>query len=928
MATKSQIKLNNYNTISNNFFRNPLFPADQQENQNLNSNSNLKNYNSTQFFAGSGTNFYQSSQTQNQFFFSFKPRSGKLRWKEIMKLDFDNMVKTNDISALEAHLENLVFSSIEAKDVEIISENSTAKLIKIYQHVLEYLLNTQIRLENENKALELSYAQLQSESAFKENTLIANKSLISTLKHDKREKEIVMNTYKCLIDDYKCGTLSPPYNDFDNKNLSNSNRNFVANFNMKNSKYSTSSANAQSYCNNNYNVNENKQYFFCEYCSGKKFSSEENMNNHYLRRHANPASTTVAADYSNSKRKEIKKNSCAAKTNKKDLLDFSDLNASKRESFRDFENQIEELKNMFTNFMQNIGKEPLSKLAENQKALESEITDQQNDKEKKVNLLQENFKKTLIEIKEFIKNNNNKDSAAAGEFDKNNKIIQSRSSILASENEGIEAIKSNLTNMTELISELEINEIQKIQNVHEQLDSIKTAITDEFKVLKNSNYYDNNNNNYYNVNNADGNNNFTSTTSPHSYFSESRYNTNPIRNNRFRGESMEITNAYSISNFAVEKVESHTTSYIAPHGGAFDALKLKKPFFNAGPLESDYSDEESKRKKVFDSGNKEVSQHLIRKTEDQKVSSEKTLIKSSKANNNDNMNNKEQQQRILQNENSSIIEASIDREKSEKSTVAVENIKGGQAAEKLNAANDNKLKNKQKQKETLEENKPHDASDIASCDALADKVSNITKGEKTLKNNNNNNNNNNRFETHNNSANDDNNNKLQKIEDAEFIMDDVSEGKLKHAATENKPKEKQKTRTQKSHRNNFYNSLSEKENKKQLKKHNKAKAHEKELGASDLDKNKRNEEFSGEIEIKLTKTKSLAEMKDNQIQITNFKNGFNVENYAMESGNLSSIKSKFVEQFEEREKQFKIANVDLNTFNSEKDHLEFYKRVL
>lgn len=888
MATMNSLKFQNYNTISNhnnnnnsnNFisnFKNALL-SEHSEKQNF------KTYNSTNFAAGSCTNFTPTSQSQNQLFFSFKQRSGKLCWKEIMKLDLDQMLKTNDISALEAYLENLVFSSIEANDVEIISENATVKLIKIYQHVLEYLLHTQLRLEGENKAMELSYAQLQSEAAFKENSLKANKSLISSLKKDKKEKESVLSTYKCLMDEYKSGVFSPyAFNNFNNLNNNSNFNNFNLN-DFKNSKFSAA-ANAESSdrSNNNINLSDNKkQYFFCQYCSGKKFSSEENLQNHFQRRHA-------IADQNakqNPKSKAInKKNSLANKSENIDL-DASELRLSKREYVHNLENQVEELKNLFKNFMKNsTANDSFSKLAENQKALESQISEVQNDKEKMENLMQENFKKTLLEIKEFVinstNNNNNNFENNNNNLESNYKKIKNESSN-AFENEGIEAIKSNIINMNELISEMEKNQNEKIQTVHEQLDHIQNAITTELKDLKTNTINAANNE----ANSSNGNNrNFANTQS----FSENRYNNN--NNNRIRGDSMEITNAFSISNLAAEKLDFNR----AP-------IAKKKLILNAGPLESDYSEQESDMKyNLYRNNNVQV----IRKNEDEKVSLQKRNENYKNANGSNNKDNKEQQhqQSKLENDRNAIIE--VIEGKSEKK---VEKVKGPEAqsstANEINNG-DNIYKNKLKQNGNAQIEKAHEISDIASCDIIIDNVSNITKEKNPLKINKQNENmiENNFADNINNDHNSYKNSIIQKQkEDSQIILDNISEDKSQKAEKENRKQTENK---------NNNNKVNETEN-KQI---NESKA--------------KSDNESSEIPFKRNKTMALANViEKNEIQITNFKNDFKVERFDIESENLDVIKTKFVEQFQEREKQFRMANVDLNCLDLEKDDLDFYKRVL
>ncbi len=516
MATLSSMKFN----------KGPLL---EQPDLNMNMNYTYNNnrfQNTAQIMQGSGTltsqeKYYTNLYTanQNSMFFSFKERSGKLRWKEIMRLDIETMIKNNDISPLENHLENLIFSNVNENDVEVITENITVKLIKIYQHILEYLLHTQIRLENENKMLETNYNQALNESIIKETALKENKTLIGTLKKDKREKENILTTYKCIIEEYKKGGFA---------NTINYN-------NTKNNKLS-SSVNPYSSSAND----DKKQYFFCKYCSGKKFSSEEYLNNHMQRRHGKNKNETID----------------------KNDLDITDLRQSRRDYVKNLENSVEELKNLFHNFIKNnSSNEYFNKLAENQKVLENKLGDVKNDKEKTVNLMEENFKKTLLEIKEFVKssvNNNNHNSSYKDDYHENESLIKQK--------EGIDTIKSNINDMNTMISEIKKNQNEKMQNVYDQLNNIKTTISSELKEIKinTSASRQTTQNDFHKMNNI-----------------------NPVyqsfSDNKYKGGSIEITNAFSISNLQ-EKVKNNNKDA--------NNIKVVKPCFNAGPLESDNSDDE------------------------------------------------------------------------------------------------------------------------------------------------------------------------------------------------------------------------------------------------------------------------------------------------------------------------------------------------
>jgi hypothetical protein len=769
MATMSSIRFN----------KGPFL---EQPEMNSNPNYTYNNYklqNSMNMMQGNGTitsqeKYYSNLYTinQNPMFFSFKVRSGKLRWKEIMKLDIDSMIKTNDISTLESHLENLIFSTVDENDVEIITETTTVKLIKIFQHVLEYLLHTQIRLENENKMVDSNYSQLLNESIFKENMLKENKTLISTLKKDKKEKESILNTYKCIIEEYKNGGFAN-----------------TINYNTQKRIKISASVNPQSF-------NEKNHYFFCKYCSGKKFSNEENLNNHYQRRHTNQ----------NNNETIIKKD--------KDI-DISDLRQSKRDYVKNLEGQVEELKHLFQNFMKNnFQNESLTKLAESQKVLENKLGEVNYDKEKMVNLMEENFKKTLIEIKEFVKSN-----VANNSFIKNEDPYSNNES-LVKQKEGIDTIKNNINQMNSMISEIKKNQNEKIQNVYEQINNMKSTISSEIKDLKDTNLLKDSNKKI----------GFGNSQS----FNENNFN-------RFKGESVEITNAFSISNLP-ENLNNNKK------GTVNNNIKVVKPYFNAGPLESDNSEDE-KPSNNFD----------LRKNESVKISQE-------------NKNN------VFQNENKEInqYKQNINRNKSEQQKIEsnrsvieeIRTVSRDFPRERNEAQNRKSVKEEQNDKskyemDVISQEKPVDISDIIKEQKM------IMKMDES---------------------------KIKNKSQHEVVMDDFSENVYKNVEdinVQNKNEEKN------------INFNSNKINKK---------------SEIDIDNN------DNETLLK-KKNSKIPEVKKNEIQIIDFKTN-NLENYVLENENLDELKSKFVTQYEERERLFKMANIDLNALELEKDDFEFYRRVL
>eukprot|EP00966_Prymnesium_polylepis_P222961 5157443-Prymnesium_polylepis.2 len=95
--------------------------------------------------------------------FHFRPRRGKLDWRQLMRLDLDRIESDVDIDALEPHLDNLAFAHVTKEDLHWFSEGDFLQLQRMQQMVVEYLLYVQEHLHSRNVTLEqlLSGAQAQ-----------------------------------------------------------------------------------------------------------------------------------------------------------------------------------------------------------------------------------------------------------------------------------------------------------------------------------------------------------------------------------------------------------------------------------------------------------------------------------------------------------------------------------------------------------------------------------------------------------------------------------------------------------------------------------------------------------------------------------------------------------------------------------------------
>jgi hypothetical protein len=281
------------------------------------------------------------------------------------------MVRNNDLSSLEPHLENLIFCTVDEDDLQIVPEQSVLKLIKTFQYILEEFLRTQMRLESDNRQLETSYHQILADLQVKEGLLKENLSTIRALKKEKRNQEIVINSYKCALADKK----------------------------------------------------EEKSYFFCRQCSGKRFSSENALYEHNMRRHQGDVSRI------------------SNKTNIDDKLDM--------------------MKTHFETYIKSFQNESYMRIFENQRNLES-----------KINEIENSFKNTIVDLKDLIK---------GSQF----AIHMPQKEVNSNYDETMNILKSQAKQMNEILIEMQRQQNEKIQAVAEQLVSFKKEITEDFKIKKN-----------------------------------------------------------------------------------------------------------------------------------------------------------------------------------------------------------------------------------------------------------------------------------------------------------------------------------------------------------------------------------------------------------------------------------------------------------
>lgn len=357
-----------------------------------------KNYTGDYFSTAYKTNLYRSNQnlySSSGSNYIFKERNSKLRWKEINNLDIDSMIRNNDLSPLEPYLENLIFCTIDDNDLQIVPEQSVLKLIKTLQYILEEFLRTQMKLEADNKQLELSYNQLLQDLSIRDNMLKEFKSEIKVLKKEKRNQEIVINSYKSVIDE--------------NKPIANQ-----------------------------------KSYYLCRHCSGKKFSSENALFEHNQRRHAYDVSRI---------------------SNKTNNID----------------EKLEMMKTHFETYIKSFQNESYIRIFENQKNFESKLNDLRKDKKSEIYDIENNFRNTIIDLKEMLKNSQ---IGNTNTFEKSSKV--NTGSVDKQYEETMNILKIQAKHMNEILTQMQKSQNEKIQAVAEQIVHFKDEIVGEIGKIKTS----------------------------------------------------------------------------------------------------------------------------------------------------------------------------------------------------------------------------------------------------------------------------------------------------------------------------------------------------------------------------------------------------------------------------------------------------------
>ena len=206
---------------------------------NFNEDNNLINSNEIK------NNDLISSQ---EFMFNFL--NTKFLWKELMKINTKYIERSSDISLITPYVQNILCSRLTTDILDMLSEDYIIQLVTLLQLTGQYLVYTQKMLEAEND-------QLKENISYLKNNLTDNdkyQRIIEDLNRQNQEKDFLIQNYQDMIQ------TGNGINDIDKDINSKSNKDFNS---------------------------TKKTYYYCSICSGKKFKSQEYLDEHMERRHYN-----------------------------------------------------------------------------------------------------------------------------------------------------------------------------------------------------------------------------------------------------------------------------------------------------------------------------------------------------------------------------------------------------------------------------------------------------------------------------------------------------------------------------------------------------------------------------------------------------------------------------------------------------------------
>ena len=165
-------------------------------------------------------------------------------------------INPNDSNSIEPYINNLLNSSLNPNEIELLPENHIIQLVSLLQNVVKTSINNNKNLieQNENLNMQLnSSIQYQNNNNNNLENENSDDEYNNLIKKNKKQEHLIQSYQQVLEGKKKYNQLIESDDDENEKN-------------------------------DTYN-NSNKNRFYCQFCANKKFYTEQYLEDHMRRRH-------------------------------------------------------------------------------------------------------------------------------------------------------------------------------------------------------------------------------------------------------------------------------------------------------------------------------------------------------------------------------------------------------------------------------------------------------------------------------------------------------------------------------------------------------------------------------------------------------------------------------------------------------------------
>ncbi|KAJ1634211.1 Iguana/Dzip1-like DAZ-interacting protein N-terminal-domain-containing protein [Pavlovales sp. CCMP2436] len=131
--------------------------------------------------------------------FQFQPRTQKLDWRRLVKLDVDAIARDGDIDALEACIENVTYAAVTAADLSYFSDEHFVSLFRTAQLLVEYLLHVQSQLFGRSTQLEEHLAHAEAEAVDLREALARRDAELKAARREQKRASRQLAAYELLL---------------------------------------------------------------------------------------------------------------------------------------------------------------------------------------------------------------------------------------------------------------------------------------------------------------------------------------------------------------------------------------------------------------------------------------------------------------------------------------------------------------------------------------------------------------------------------------------------------------------------------------------------------------------------------------------------------------------------------------------------------